>query len=124
MPDLLRHEPELFQVHAVNYRNPEQLPAGAVLVVGAGASGAQIAEELLRAGRRVFLSVGQTTRLPRRYRGHDLTWGLKQLEIFEKLPEERGPARVYPTISGAYGGHPIDFRRFAAGGITLLGRVS
>jgi len=124
MPDLLRDEPELFQVHASHYLNPEQLPAGAVLVVGAGASGAQIAEELLRAGRRVFLSVGQTTRLPRRYRGHDLVWWFEQLGIFNKLPEERGPIRVYPAITGAYGGHTIDYRRFAADGVTLLGRVA
>src|ERR1700759_572547 len=124
MPDLLRHEPELFQVHAVNYRNPEQLPAGAVLVVGAGASGAQIAEALLRAGRRIFLAGGQTTRLARPYRGRDLVWWFEQLGIFNKRQEERGPVRVYPAISGAYGGHTIDYRRFAADGITLLGRVA
>jgi putative flavoprotein involved in K+ transport len=78
----------------------------------------------LRTGRRVFLSVGQTTRLPRRYRGHDLVWWFEQLGIFDRTPEERGPIRVYPTISGAYGGHTIDYRRFAAEGITLLGRVA
>ena len=123
LPDLLRDAPELFQIHAANYLNPEQLPAGAVLVIGAGASGAQIAEELHRAGRRIFLSVGQTARLPRRYRGHDLIWWFEQLGIFDKRPEERGPIRVYPAISGAYGGHTIDYRRFAGEGITLLGRV-
>jgi putative flavoprotein involved in K+ transport len=124
LPDVLRDEPELFQVHASRYLNPEQLPEGAVLVVGAGASGAQIAEELLRAGRRVFLSVGQTTRLPRRYRGYDMIWWFEQLGIFDRRPEERGPVRVYPAISGAYGGHTIDYRRFAAAGITLIGRVA
>jgi putative flavoprotein involved in K+ transport len=124
MPDLLRDEPNLFQLHASRYLNPDQLPAGAVLVVGAGASGAQIAEELTRAGRRVFLSVGQTTRLPRRYRGRDLIWWFEQLGAFDRTPEERGPIRVYPTITGAYGGHTIDYRRFAREGITLLGRVS
>ena len=124
LPDVLRDEPELFQVHASRYLNPEQLPQGAVLVVGAGASGAQIAEELLRAGRRVFLSVGQTTRLPRRYRGYDMIWWFEQLGIFDRRPEERGPVRVYPAISGAYGGHTIDYRRFAAAGITLVGRVA
>ena len=124
MPEILRDEAELFQVHASGYLNPEQLPAGAVLVVGAGASGAQISEELSRAGRRVFLSVGQTSRLPRRYRGHDLIWWFEQLGIFDRRPEDRGPLRVYPAISGAYGGHTIDYRRFAADGITLLGRVT
>jgi putative flavoprotein involved in K+ transport len=123
MSDMLRDDGELFQVHAAHYVNPEQLPRGAVLVVGAGASGAQIAEELHRAGRRVFLSVGQHTRLPRRYRGHDLIWWFEKLGLFDRLPEERGPVRVYPAITGAYGGHTIDFRRFAAEGIMLLGRV-
>jgi len=124
LPDLLRDEADLFQVHASRYLNPEQLPAGAVLVVGAGASGAQIAEELRRADRRVFLSVGQTVRLPRRYRGHDLIWWFEQLGVFDRTPEERGPVRVYPAITGAYGGHTIDYRSFAADGITLLGRVA
>jgi len=122
MPDLLRDHP-VFQLHAVNYRNPDQLPSGAVLVVGAGASGAQIAEELHRAGRRVFLSVGQHTRMPRRYRGQDLTWWFAALGLFDMTAEQRGPIRVNPSITGAYGGYTIDFRRFAADGIMLLGRV-
>jgi putative flavoprotein involved in K+ transport len=106
------------------YANPEQLPEGAVLVVGAGASGAQITEELSRAGRRVFLSVGHHTRLPRRYRGRDLIWWLAEMKIDQTTVEERGPSRLLPVISGAYGGETIDFRRFAAEGITLLGRVT
>ncbi len=122
MPDLLRDQAGIFQVHASRYQNPEQLPPGAVLVVGAGASGAQIAEELHRAGRRVFLSVGQHTRMPRSYRGHDLTWWFGAMGLFHMTPEQR-TTRVNPSIIGAYGGHTIDFRRFAADGITLLGRV-
>jgi putative flavoprotein involved in K+ transport len=122
VPDLLRDHP-VFQVHASGYRNPGQLPSGSVLLVGAGASGAQIADELHRAGRRVFLSVGQHTRMPRRYRGQDLTWWFGALGLFEMTAEQRGPIRVNPSISGAYGGYTIDFRRFAADGITLLGRV-
>jgi putative flavoprotein involved in K+ transport len=94
-----------------------------VLVVGAGASGAQIADELHRAGRRVFLAVGRHTRMPRRYRGRDLTWWFATLGLFEMTAEQRGPIRVNPSITGAYGGYTIDFRRFAADGITLLGRV-
>jgi len=114
---------KLFQIHASRYANPETLPEGAVLVVGAGASGAQIAEELLRAGRRVYLSVGRHMRLPRRYRGRDLMWWFEALGYLRRTPEERGPPRPYPTISGAYGGHTIDLRRFAADGIALLGRL-
>ena len=113
----------LFQLHASRYANPEQLPDGAVLVVGAGASGAQIAEELSRAGRDVYLSVGRHTRLPRRYRGRDLMWWFDTLGYIRRTPEERGPPRPYPTISGAYGGHTVDLRRFADDGITLLGRL-
>jgi putative flavoprotein involved in K+ transport len=114
----------LYQVHASRYANPQQLPDGAVLVVGAGASGAQIAEELLRAGRRVYLSVGRHTRLPRRYRGHDLIWWLREMGIDRTPVEQRGPSRLLPVISGAYGGHTIDFRRFADEGVTLLGRIA
>src|SRR3954471_4761883 len=66
VPDLLRGDP-VFQVHASRYKNPEQLPPGTALVVGSGAAGAQISEELHRAGRRVLLWVGRHTRLPRRY---------------------------------------------------------
>jgi putative flavoprotein involved in K+ transport len=122
MPDLLRDD-SIFQLHASRYQNPDQLPSGAVLVVGSGASGAQIAEELLRAGRRVHLSVGRHSRLPRRYRGRDLIWWLSAMGLDQTPVEQRGPARLLPVITGAYGGHTVDFRRFAADGMTLLGRV-
>jgi putative flavoprotein involved in K+ transport len=121
-PGLLRDE-AVFQVHASGYRNPEQLPPGAVLVAGAGASGAQIADELSRAGRRVFLSVGQHRRLPCRYRGRDLFWWLAETGVYDVPVELRAPSRLPPVLTGAYGGYTIDFRRFAADGITLLGRV-
>jgi len=123
MPALLRDDIDPFQLHASRYLNPDQLPSGAVLVVGSGASGSQIAEELCRAGRRVYLSVGRHIRLPRRYRGHDLIWWLSAMGIDQTLVEQRGPSRLLPLITGAYGGHTIDFRRFAADGVTLLGRV-
>jgi putative flavoprotein involved in K+ transport len=123
-PSLLRDHPGLFQVHASDYKNPAQLPDGAVLVIGAGASGAQIAEELRRAGRRVVLSVGRHSRLPRRYRGRDLFRWLADIGIDQTPVELRGPTRLLPVISGADGGHTIDFRRFAADGVTLLGRVA
>ncbi|OCK62145.1 NAD(P)-binding domain-containing protein [Bradyrhizobium sp. LMTR 3] len=122
IPDLLRDHP-VFQVCAADYKNPEQLPPGAVLVAGAGASGAQIAEELLQAGRRVYLSVGRHRRLPRRYRSRDLIWWLAEMQFDQITPEERGQARLGPVISGAYGGRSIDFRDFAARGMILLGRL-
>ena len=107
---------DLFQLHASHYRNPAQLPDGAVLVVGAGASGAQIAEELHRAGRRVFLSVGRHNRLPRRYRGRDLIRWLADMRLDQTPVEQRGEMKLLPVISGAYGGHTVDFRRFARDG--------
>jgi putative flavoprotein involved in K+ transport len=122
VPDILRDHP-VFQVHAADYKNPEQLPPGAVLVAGAGASGAQIAEELQRAGRRVYLSIARHRRLPRRYRGRDLIWWLAEMRLDQMTPEERGSARLGPVISGAYGGRTIDFRNFAADGMVLVGRL-
>lgn len=123
IPDLLREHP-VFQVHASNYQNPERLPPGAVLVVGAGASGAQIAEELQRAGRKVYLSVGTHRRLPRRYRGRDLIWWLAEMRIDQTPTTQRGPSALGPVISGAYGGRTIDLRRFAADGMILLGHLN
>jgi putative flavoprotein involved in K+ transport len=124
LPAALSDGVGIFQVHASRYTNPDQLPPGAVLVVGSGASGAQITDELVRAGRHVYLSVGRHTRLPRRYRGHDLIWWLREMGIDQTPVELRGPSRLLPVISGAHGGHTIDFRRFAADGVTLLGRIS
>ena len=114
----------LFQVHSSAYRAPDQLPPGAVLVIGAGASGAQIAEELARAGRAVFLAVGTHRRMPRRYRGRDLIGWLETMGLDQTTVAQRGPVRALPLITGAYGGHTINFRDFAARGITLLGRVA
>jgi putative flavoprotein involved in K+ transport len=123
VPDLLREHP-VFQVHASTYQSPEQLPPGAVLVVGAGASGAQIAEELQCAGRKVYLSVGNHRRLPRRYRGRDLIWWLAEMRIDQTPTAQRGPSALGPVISGAYGGRTIDIRRFAADGMILLGHLN
>src|SRR4029078_10276889 len=113
----------IFQVHASRYAAPSQLPPGAVLIVGSGPSGAQIAEELLRAGRRVYLSVGRHRRMPRRYRGRDLIWWLSTMGLDQTPVEKRGPVQALPLSTGAYGGHTIDFREFAARGITLLGHI-
>jgi putative flavoprotein involved in K+ transport len=123
IPALLPPDSGVFQVHASRYSAPDQLPAGAVLVVGSGASGVQIAEELLRAGRRVYLSAGRHRRMPRRYRGRDLIWWLQELGLDQTTVDQRGPEEPLPLITGAYGGHTIDLRHFAAQGVTLLGRL-
>jgi putative flavoprotein involved in K+ transport len=124
VPPFAKDVGSLFQVHASRYANSTQLPPGAVLVVGSGASGAQIAEELAREGRRVFLAVGRHKRMPRRYRGRDLIWWLTELGLDQTPVEKRGPDRALPLITGAYGGHTIDFRDYAARGMTLLGHVT
>jgi putative flavoprotein involved in K+ transport len=109
------------QLHSNAYRNPAQLPEGAVLVIGAGSSGSQIADELLRAGRRVYLSVGPHHRPPRRYRGRDFAWWLRVLGIWDAKTRDPSMEHVTIAVSGAYGGRTIDFRRFAARGMSLVG---
>ncbi|WP_340117452.1 NAD(P)/FAD-dependent oxidoreductase [Pelagibius sp. 7325] len=111
------------QIHSFDYRNPDQLPEGAVMVVGAGSSGAQIAEELMGAGRRVYLSVGPHDRPPRAYRSRDYCWWLGVLGLWDVEALEPGKEHVTIAVSGAQGGHTVDFRRFAAQGMTLVGRT-
>ncbi len=123
IPALVAADGGLKQMHSNAYRNPAQLQAGAVLVVGAGSSGAQIADELVRAGRRVFLSVGPHERPPRRYRGHDFCWWLGRLGKWEAKARDPAMEHVTIAVSGAYGGHTMDFRRLASRGVTLLGRA-
>jgi putative flavoprotein involved in K+ transport len=115
------------QIHSSEYRNPTVLPEGAVLVVGAGQSGAQIAEELYESGRRVFLSVGRTVRTPRRYRGRDVhQWG-QMLGMWDRTVEQlqspREKFEVHATISGKAGGRTLNLHQFARDGVVLLGRL-
>jgi len=116
-------ETGVLQMHSIAYRNPAQLPDGAVLVVGSGSSGTQIAEELLEVGRKVFLSVGPHERPPRAYRGRDYCWWLGVLGKWDAAAQEAGKEHVTIAVSGAHGGHTIDFRLLATKGITLVGRT-
>lgn len=109
------------QIHSNAYRNPGQLPEGAVLVVGAGSSGAQIADELLQAGRQVYLSVGPHDRPPRAYRGRDFVWWLGVLNKWDAAAPTPGTEHVTIAVSGADGGNTVDFRRLAARGMVLVG---
>lgn len=113
----------IVQMHSAHYRNPAQLPEGAVLVVGAGSSGAQIADELQRAGRKVYLSVGPHDRPPRAYRGKDFVWWLGALGKWNAKTIAPGMEHVTIAVSGAQGGHTVDFRRLAHRGLTLVGRA-
>ncbi len=132
------HEPKLpacadrigdstVQVHSCHYRNPDQLPRGAVLVVGSGQSGAQIAEELHDAGRRTFLAVSSAPREPRTYRGKDTNHWFDLMGGFDRPfgdpldPKER--YRPNPHCSGRGGGHALNLEKFAENGIQLVGRV-
>jgi putative flavoprotein involved in K+ transport len=123
IPTVVPDTAGLTQLHSSQYRNPDQLPQGAVLVVGAGSSGAQIADELARAGRKVYLSVGPHDRPPRRYRGKDFVWWLGVLGKWDLKTPDPSMEHVTIAVSGAYGGHTMDFRRLAAQGVTLLGRA-
>jgi putative flavoprotein involved in K+ transport len=123
MPSMVAAEVPVAQMHSTAYRNPSQLRDGAVLIVGAGSSGTQIAEELLEAGRRVYLSVGPHDRPPRAYRGRDYCWWLGVLGKWDAAAREAGKEHVTIAVSGAHGGHTIDFRRLAANGMILVGRT-
>ncbi|WP_163795957.1 flavin-containing monooxygenase [Mycolicibacterium sediminis] len=123
IPDLVPTDAGLHQIHSSGYRNPNQLPEGAVLVVGAGSSGVQIADELRRSGRRTYLAVGPHDRPPRSYRGRDFCWWLGVLGKWDAAAPPRGAEHVTIAVSGAHGGHTVDFRDLAADGITLLGRA-
>lgn len=111
----------LLQIHSAHYHRPAQLPEGAVLVVGAGSSGVQIADELQRAGRKVFLSVGAHDRPPRAYRGRDFCWWLGVLGEWDAAIAKPGREHVTIAVSGARGGHTVDFRALGHQGITLVG---
>lgn len=111
------------QIHSSSYRNPGQLPEGAVLVVGAGSSGAQIAAEIQQSGRQVYLSVGPHDRPPRSYRGRDFCWWLGVLGKWDASTPALGAEHVTIAVSGADGGHTVDFRALAANGIKLVGRT-
>jgi len=117
------------QVTTDCYRNPEELPAGGVLVVGAAASGAQIADEIHRSGRRVTLAVGEHVRAPRVYRGRDIQWwmdasGLND-ERYEQV-EDIARARSLPSfqLAGYADRRNVDLNSLGAIGVKLVGRLA
>jgi putative flavoprotein involved in K+ transport len=126
VPSLARELPEhILQLDPTRYRRPEELPPGAVLVVGSGASGAQIADDLLRAGRDVYLSVSSHRRVPRRFRGKDIFWWLGRLGRFgltvDDLPGgERPPGLL---VTGVDGGYDLTVYGLVADGARVAGHV-
>ncbi|MEB4613342.1 flavin-containing monooxygenase [Leucobacter sp. M11] len=123
IPGVIPASDPVTQVHSSGYKNPDQLPPGGVLVVGAGSSGVQIADELRRAGREVTLAVGPHDRPPRAYRSRDFVWWLGVLGKWDASAPPQGAEHVTIAVSGARGGHTVDFRDLAANGITLVGRA-
>jgi putative flavoprotein involved in K+ transport len=117
--------PSVLQTDPTRYRRPEDLPDGTVLVVGSGASGCQIGDELRRAGRSVLLSVSRHRRVPRRFRGKDVYWWLDRMGRFDQTIDSF-PGRQWPpstVVTGVSGGYDVNVRQMAADGIRVLGRV-
>jgi putative flavoprotein involved in K+ transport len=119
---------DVVQLQTDDYRRPEQLPEGAVLIVGGGQSGCQIADELRLAGRTVHLSVGRCPWLPRRYRGREIVHWLVESgymdQTVDTLPSPALRLLCNPPISGNDGGHDCHPRWLEARGVSLLGRLA
>jgi putative flavoprotein involved in K+ transport len=123
-----RLRPAVTSVTPSSYRNPGSLPAGAVLVVGASATGVQLADELVRSGRDVTLAVGRHTRLPRRYRGMDIWWWLDRIGSLDRTIDELpDPVAATREPSVQLVGRPdhtdVDLPALVARGVRLAGRV-
>ena len=118
----------IHQVHAGQYRNPQSLPEGSVLVVGSAQSGCQIAEEIQLSGRQVYLSTGTAGRLPRRYRGVDANRWQDRMGLLDRTPDMlESPAHRFrgdPHLTGTGGGRTLNLHTFARMGIRLLGKLS
>ncbi|MGR4068609.1 NAD(P)-binding domain-containing protein [Halomonas sp. LR3S48] len=111
------------------YRRPEQLPPGGVLVVGASATGAQLADEIQRSGRPVTLAVGQHLRLPRRYRGRDIQWWLEQAGMLDQRFDEvedlaRARRQPSPQLLGSDEPQDLDLNALRERGVRLVGRLA
>lgn len=115
--------PDMMQITANRYVNERQLPEGAVLVVGAGSSGYQIAEDLMENGRTVYLAVGPHRRLPRRYRGRDIAFWMDESGMFDTLRAEVPKGQPTVLMSG-YNGGEVSLRKLAARGVRLTGMLA
>jgi putative flavoprotein involved in K+ transport len=119
--------PQVHQLHTSRYRRPAQLPAGGVLVVGAGPSGQQIADELARAGRAVHIAVGRHKSLPRRYRGRDAYWWMDRMGMLDRtvdsLPHHRAGRRT-PNAVLTGGREDLDLHRLVRHGVVPHGHLT
>jgi putative flavoprotein involved in K+ transport len=120
--------PSIHQIVPSAYRNPSQLPDGGVLVVGASASGVQLADEIHASGRPVTLAAGKHTRLPRTYRGRDIIWWMDRSGILDETAGEvrdleRSRREPSMQLVGSRDGHSIDLTRLADEGVRIVGRA-
>src|SRR5262245_671652 len=120
--------PSILQIAAPDYRRPEQLPAGGVLVVGASSTGVQLAEEIQRSGRQVTLAIGRHTRLPRRYRGRDILWWLDALGVLSQSADavqdvERSRRQPSLQLVGRPDHASLDLAVLHGRGVRLVGRL-
>jgi putative flavoprotein involved in K+ transport len=121
--------PSVDSVTALEYRKPSQLPDGGVLVVGASATGVQLADEIQRSGRRVTLSVGEHVRLPRLYRGRDVLWWMDASGLWNQRYDEvddlaRARGLPSPQLVGTPERITLDLNALTAGGVEIVGRLS
>jgi putative flavoprotein involved in K+ transport len=112
-----------------DYRNPDQLPEGGVLIVGASATGVQLADEIHRSGRRVTLSVGEHVRLPRTYRGRDVLWWMDASGLWNQRYDEiddltRARRLPSPQLVGTPERTTLDLNVLSAAGVELVGRLA
>lgn len=119
----------IVQIHSDTYKNAEQLPEGNILVVGSGQSGAQIAEDLHIAGRKVYLCVGSAPRAPRNYRGKDAVEWLEQMGYYDQPIElhpdpDEARHKTNHYLTGRDGGRDIDLRKLATEGMELRGQLN
>lgn len=120
--------PDVHQVTTDRYRDPDCLPPGGVLVVGASATGVQLADEIRRSGREVVLAVGGHNRLPRRYRGRDVMWWLDRLGVLDRsiddMPSPETARRERSLqLAGRPGGESLDLQVLKRRGVRLTGRL-
>ena len=120
--------PAILQLHSSEYKNVKSVKKGNVLVVGSGQSGMQIAEELYKSGKKVFLAIGNTKRIPRSYRGKDLTYWMIKLKMFDKTVDELDDLseRLVGNahVSGANGGHTLNLHKYSKDGVILLAKIN
>jgi putative flavoprotein involved in K+ transport len=121
--------PSVTCVTALDYRNPNQLPDGGVLVVGASATGVQLADEIRRTGRPVTLAVGEHVRLPRTYRGRDVLWWMERSGVWNQRYDEiddvtRARRLPSPQLVGSPDRSTLDLNTLSAAGVELVGRLA